>query len=203
SLYPPPEASPAAHAWRSARCLDAKRRQLVDAPPTSLRPLGIPGPRDHGSNAPALLHSTHSGETPVGVWIPGPRLRCIGTTALSSQGAVQPLRALVGSALEEPARISVRCRSYALRGSAMGRTTYRTSVKQAGREGIRVPEVSVIVLTYNSAPHLAGCLNGLRQQTRVDFEVIVVDNASNDGSADLAERCYPDAVIVRNATNSG
>jgi GT2 family glycosyltransferase len=66
-----------------------------------------------------------------------------------------------------------------------------------------MPEASVIVLTYNSVASLSACLEGLRLQTHSDFEVIVIDNASSDGSADAAERCYPEAVVVRNATNIG
>jgi GT2 family glycosyltransferase len=65
------------------------------------------------------------------------------------------------------------------------------------------PAASVIVLTYNSAAHLSACLDGLGAQTYRDFEVIVVDNASTDGSADLAGRCFPEALVVRNPVNTG
>jgi GT2 family glycosyltransferase len=66
-----------------------------------------------------------------------------------------------------------------------------------------MPEASVIVLTHNSAEVLPSCLEGLRRQTLRDFEVIVVDNASSDGSAEIAERCYPEAVVVRSIVNTG
>ena len=67
----------------------------------------------------------------------------------------------------------------------------------------QIPEASVIVLTYNSAAHLSACLSRLRRQTHRNFEVIVVDNASTDGSADLAVRCLAEAVLVRIPTNAG
>ena len=67
----------------------------------------------------------------------------------------------------------------------------------------KTPEATVIVLTYNSAPYLCACLDRLRAQTHRAFELIVVDNASTDGSADLAEHCHPEAEVVRNASNAG
>jgi len=42
--------------------------------------------------------------------------------------------------------------------------------------------ISVIVLNYNGKGFLDGCLTSLASQTYSDFEVIVVDNGSRDGS---------------------
>jgi GT2 family glycosyltransferase len=51
------------------------------------------------------------------------------------------------------------------------------------------PQVSVVIVCWNSAGHLPRCLRALESQTFRDFEVIVVDNASTDGTtADLAAR---------------
>ena len=47
---------------------------------------------------------------------------------------------------------------------------------------------TVIVLNYEGADWLDGCLSSLAEQTRRDFDVLVVDNASTDGSARIAER---------------
>lgn len=44
------------------------------------------------------------------------------------------------------------------------------------------PAFSVIIVNYNSGDRLSRCLDHLRQQNCQDFETIVVDNASNDGS---------------------
>lgn len=46
--------------------------------------------------------------------------------------------------------------------------------------------VSVLVVNYQAGPHLARCLDQLTKQTILDFEVIVVDNGSEDGSLALA-----------------
>ena len=50
------------------------------------------------------------------------------------------------------------------------------------------PAISVIVPVYNVANHVAACLDSLRGQLWTDFEVIVVDDGSTDGSAEQAER---------------
>lgn len=46
------------------------------------------------------------------------------------------------------------------------------------------PLVSIIVVTWNSRAHLPHCLSALTSQTFRDFEVILVDNGSTDGSLD-------------------
>ena len=51
-----------------------------------------------------------------------------------------------------------------------------------------VPAVSVITPVYNTAEFLAECIEGVLGQTFQGFEYIVADNASTDGSADIAER---------------
>ncbi|BAE49878.1 glycosyltransferase family 2 protein [Paramagnetospirillum magneticum] len=48
------------------------------------------------------------------------------------------------------------------------------------------PAVSVLIVTYNSAAHIRQCLECLREQTYEDFEVLVVDCASADGSHGVA-----------------
>ncbi|HEY0371443.1 MAG TPA: glycosyltransferase family 2 protein [Thermoanaerobaculia bacterium] len=61
--------------------------------------------------------------------------------------------------------------------------------------------VSIVLVTWNSAPYLRRCLDGLLQQTYRDREWIVVDNASTDASADLVA---PHATrVIRNETNRG
>lgn len=54
-----------------------------------------------------------------------------------------------------------------------------------------VPRVSVLINTYNSLSTLGSALNSAFGQTWHDFEVIVLDNGSNDGTADFIGR-YPD-----------
>lgn len=44
------------------------------------------------------------------------------------------------------------------------------------------PSVSILIVNYNSGPHLRRCLESLGAQSVTDFEVLVVDNASDDSS---------------------
>jgi GT2 family glycosyltransferase len=63
--------------------------------------------------------------------------------------------------------------------------------------------ISVIIPNWNGAAHLPTCLNALRAQTHRDFEIIVADNASTDGSLGLMAREYPDVRVLRLERNLG
>jgi hypothetical protein len=64
------------------------------------------------------------------------------------------------------------------------------------------PLVTIVIATSNGLKWLPGCIESLRQQTRKDFAVIVVDNASTDGSADwLAQQ--PDIRTLHSPINLG
>ncbi len=68
-----------------------------------------------------------------------------------------------------------------------------------------VPRLSVVVLvTAGEREALAACLASVARHPVVGGqEVIVVDNASGDGSVAMVEQGFPDARIVRNARNLG
>jgi GT2 family glycosyltransferase len=63
------------------------------------------------------------------------------------------------------------------------------------------PLLSVLILNYNGEPFLRPCLDSLRAQTLPGVEVIVVDNASPDGSAEIVAREYPEVKLLRLAEN--
>jgi len=47
-----------------------------------------------------------------------------------------------------------------------------------------MPRLSIIIVTYNSASHIGACLQSIIERPpQVDYEILVVDNASNDGTA--------------------
>ena len=52
--------------------------------------------------------------------------------------------------------------------------------------------VSVIVVTMNRKDSLAACLKSLSNQTFQDMEIVVVDNASSDGTGEMVSRLFPD-----------
>jgi glycosyltransferase involved in cell wall biosynthesis len=51
-----------------------------------------------------------------------------------------------------------------------------------------VPFVSVVTPFYNTAPYLRECIESVLAQTLGDFEYLLVDNKSTDGSRDIAEQ---------------
>ena len=64
------------------------------------------------------------------------------------------------------------------------------------------PRATVIVVNYEGRGRLGACLDGLRGQSERSFEVIVIDNASSDGSWDEAEG-REEVTLVRNYDNVG
>lgn len=64
-------------------------------------------------------------------------------------------------------------------------------------------DVSIIIVNYNTLGLLRDCLNSVVQTEGRACQVIVVDNASADGSAEMVEREFPDVLLVRNSQNAG
>lgn len=65
------------------------------------------------------------------------------------------------------------------------------------------PRVSVVIPNWNGREFLPVILESLRAQTFGDFETIVVDNASTDGSVELLAREYPEVEVRRLPENRG
>lgn len=65
------------------------------------------------------------------------------------------------------------------------------------------PLVSVIIVNWNAKANLEECLNSLFKITYSPFEVIVVDNASSDGSVNLLEKKFSNVKIVKTDNNFG
>ncbi|MBC7288350.1 MAG: glycosyltransferase family 2 protein [Armatimonadetes bacterium] len=64
-------------------------------------------------------------------------------------------------------------------------------------------QVSIIIVSYNCRNELAACLESIESHAaEVEHEVVVVDNASKDGSAELAQRA-PRVRVIRNPENRG
>lgn len=66
-----------------------------------------------------------------------------------------------------------------------------------------LPLFSVVIPNWNGARFLPTCLDALAAQTYPNIEVIVVDNASTDGSQALLRECYPHVRLVQLSTNRG
>ena len=65
------------------------------------------------------------------------------------------------------------------------------------------PQVSIIIVNWNGIEHLPTCFDSLLAQTFSDFETIMVDNGSIDGSCALVREHYPWVKLVELPQNSG
>lgn len=65
-----------------------------------------------------------------------------------------------------------------------------------------VPLVTVVITTTNGLRWLPNCIEALRQQTYKDFEMVVINNASTDGSAEWLQQ-QPDVCTFHNTSNLG
>jgi GT2 family glycosyltransferase len=63
--------------------------------------------------------------------------------------------------------------------------------------------ISVILVNYNGVKHLRECLDSLLAQTYKDFEIVLVDNASTDGSSQLVVTKYPSVRSIQSESNVG
>lgn len=65
------------------------------------------------------------------------------------------------------------------------------------------PRGSVIIVNWNGLQHLSECLDALAVQTFTDFETILVDNGSSDGSIAFVQERFPTVKIISLTENTG
>jgi len=63
--------------------------------------------------------------------------------------------------------------------------------------------VSVTIVTWNSAAHLRECLASVARQDYRDIELVIVDNASTDGTRDILRELASQCRVIYNQTNTG
>ncbi|MEO7717885.1 MAG: glycosyltransferase family 2 protein [Capsulimonas sp.] len=65
--------------------------------------------------------------------------------------------------------------------------------------------LSVCIVNWNTCHYLKDCLQSLREfpPDGADLEIIVVDNASSDGSADMVRSNFPEVKLIANSENNG
>jgi GT2 family glycosyltransferase len=66
-----------------------------------------------------------------------------------------------------------------------------------------VPEVSVVIVTWNGRPYLDTCLGALAAQRNVRLEIILVDNGSTDGTVDYVRSAFPSVRVLALDRNRG
>lgn len=69
--------------------------------------------------------------------------------------------------------------------------------------GDPAPRASVIIVNYNGQDYLDACLRSLGGGDDPEYEIILVDNASSDGSAEHVAAHYPRVQLIRSESNLG
>lgn len=65
-------------------------------------------------------------------------------------------------------------------------------------------DVSIIIVNYNTRDLLKNCVKSIIEQTKgISYEIIVSDNASNDGSIEMLGNEFPDVLVIKNRENLG
>lgn len=77
------------------------------------------------------------------------------------------------------------------------------SCPEFGLEASPKPDVSVVIVTYNSAECIEPCVNSLLRQEGASLEIIVVDNASTDQTVEVVGRLGPSVRLLANPDNRG
>jgi GT2 family glycosyltransferase len=69
--------------------------------------------------------------------------------------------------------------------------------------GSTKPLVSILITTYNSSLYLQRCLDSITAQTYTPLEVVIIDNASSDGTREILEGHTDLAKVIYNDRNTG
>ncbi|CAM5645766.1 glycosyltransferase family 2 protein [Streptomyces hirsutus] len=108
---------------------------------------------------------------------------------------------------DRPARSPEKCSLHCFATRRSPRIKVRVKTNDGPPPNVEdVLKLSVIVPFYNVRPYVPDALRSLRANARDDFEFILVDDCSTDGTADLlarAERELPGAVLVGHEKNGG
>src|SRR4030042_2216503 len=65
-------------------------------------------------------------------------------------------------------------------------------------------DVSIIIVSWNTRELLLNCLSSVfATASGLDFETIVVDNGSQDGSSGAVQEQFPQVTIIQNTVNRG
>lgn len=67
----------------------------------------------------------------------------------------------------------------------------------------RTPKTTVVVLNWNSHDMTADCIRSLLAMDATDFEILVVDNGSRDGSVEILPREFPQVTVLPQGSNLG
>ncbi|HIE4032816.1 TPA: glycosyltransferase [Pseudomonas aeruginosa] len=115
--------------------------------------------------------------------------------------------ALVGASLQESGVLAEQKSAERRRFASEQTWCHRGAELATALKAVRMPRVSVIILTFNNLDLTRACLDSVLERSDYpNLEVIVVDNASSDGTSAYLEdfaRRHPDVRVVLNRENLG
>lgn len=79
----------------------------------------------------------------------------------------------------------------------------QTAAAKAGALPGDAPDLSVVIVSWNDWPKLQRCIASIHGSDGPPSEILVIDNASSDGTPEHLRRRFPDVRITRNARNIG
>ncbi len=66
------------------------------------------------------------------------------------------------------------------------------------------PQLSIIIINYNTKQLTSDCIRSIKEKTKdLRYEIIVVDNASRDGSVPFLKQRFPDLLLIESPENLG
>lgn len=65
------------------------------------------------------------------------------------------------------------------------------------------PKIFIIILNWNRFKDIAECLESVRKTDYPNYDIIVVDNASVDGSVEKVKELFPEIILIKNNENLG
>lgn len=64
-------------------------------------------------------------------------------------------------------------------------------------------KVTIVIPNYNGKEYIETCLDSVKNQTYQDYKVLIIDNASQDGSCEIIRKKYPEFELMVNDKNEG
>ena len=73
-----------------------------------------------------------------------------------------------------------------------------------GTRKVKAVKLSIVIICWNDLKVIEDCLRSIIERTHsTDFEIIVSDNGSTDGSVELIRTNFPDVQVIENRQNLG
>ena len=66
-------------------------------------------------------------------------------------------------------------------------------------------DISIIIVSYNVKEYIISCIQSIYKHSsnKIDLEIIIIDNNSNDGSVSAINKKFPDLLLIKNDYNAG